>query len=276
VKRILLALAALAAFAVPVSVAGADPAQEFTFQLKDIKPDGRFTVVFTSRTYDTTGGIPPKLLNTTLRLPAGATFRREFLKKYACNVKKLNATKSPKTCAKSEVGRGTVLVDARPFLNDPIPANIYMYLAKGSAKGAVFSFAILGIPDKNAEVVRTIPVVRDTKVVVQTNFFNDPTPDGKFGYKLVIPNNAVQGVNISIAEVRVTTKGLTLTKKKKTCTKKRGGKCVKKKVTKSKLFWFSQPKCPASGKLSFESDYDYEAVPDVTKQIELPCPQFKR
>jgi hypothetical protein len=275
-KRILLACVALAALVVPVSVAGADPVQEFTFQLKDIKPDGRFTVVFTSRTYDTSGGIPPKLLTTTLRLPAGAKFRREFLKKYACNVKKLNETKSPKTCAKSEVGRGTVLVDARPFLNDPIPANIYMYLAKGSQKGAVFSFAILGIPDQRAEVVRTIPVVRDTKVVVQTNFFNEPTPDGKFGYKLVIPNNAVQGVNISIAEVRVTTKGLTLTKKKTSCAKKRGGKCVKKKVKRSKLFWFNQPPCPPSGQISFASEYDYESVADVVKTVTLPCPNFRR
>ena len=57
-KRILLA-AALLGLLMPVAAAQAEPVQEFSYQLKDVKPDGRFTVVFTSRTYDTTGGIPP-------------------------------------------------------------------------------------------------------------------------------------------------------------------------------------------------------------------------
>ena len=53
-KKILLALLPLAVLA-SVSIAQADPVQEFSFQLKDVKSDGRFTVVFTSRTFDTTG-----------------------------------------------------------------------------------------------------------------------------------------------------------------------------------------------------------------------------
>jgi hypothetical protein len=65
-KRILLALATLAVLAIPVSIANAEVSQEFSFQLKDVKPDGRFTVVFTSRTFDTTGGIPPILRENSL------------------------------------------------------------------------------------------------------------------------------------------------------------------------------------------------------------------
>ena len=84
-KRILLAVAVLAVL-VPISVAQAEPVQEFSFQLKDVKPDGRFTVVFTSRTYDTTGGVPPVLKQNFIRVPAGAKFSKEFLKKkYYCD-----------------------------------------------------------------------------------------------------------------------------------------------------------------------------------------------
>jgi hypothetical protein len=57
-KRILLA-GALLGLLVPLAVAQAEPVQEFSYQVKDVKPDGRFSVVFSSRTYDTTGDITP-------------------------------------------------------------------------------------------------------------------------------------------------------------------------------------------------------------------------
>jgi hypothetical protein len=312
-KRILLAFAVLAVL-IPIAAAQAEPVQEFSFQLKDVKPDGRFTVVFTSRTYDTTGGIPPVLRQNFLRLPTGAKLRKEFLnKKYYCDGAKLlkdlqahpdtskkfytrvenlgaiistlkkdktsagrASLKNAQVCDNAEVGRGTVQVDARPFVNELIPAKIYLFFGKGTQPGAKAAFSIIGVPDENAEIVRSIPVVRDTRVAVTANFFSEPT-EGKYDYKLVLPTGAINGINISIAEVNVTTKGLTLTKKKSTCAKKRKGKCVKKKVKKSKVFWFTQPTCPASGKLSFLSFYGYDdPVPDITKTIELPCPNFKR
>ena len=92
----------------------------------------------------------------------------------------------------------------------------------------------------------------------------------------MLPVGPIQGVNISVAEVNVTTKGLTIKKKKTTCLKKRKGKCVKKKVKKSNVFWFTRPTCPPSGKLSFLAFYGYDAPqPDITKTVELPCPKFK-
>jgi hypothetical protein len=311
-KRILLAAVALAAVVIPVSIATAEVSQEFSFQLKNVKADGRFTVVFTSRTFDTTGGIPPVLRENYLRLPAGAKIPRDFLKrKYYCDGNKLLSTlqanpqnnvyfykrvenlnpliktleksrvasdrkalKNVKTCKQVLIGKGSVQVDARPLLNDLIPAKIYLFFGKGT-NGAVASFSILGVPDENSAVVRNNATVRNTRVVVGANFSNDPTPDGKYGYRLQLPAGPIGGINISIAEVNVTTKGLTITKKKTTCKKRRHGKCVKRKVKKTNLFWFTRPTCPASGKLSFLAFYGYDdPQPDITKTVELSCPKF--
>jgi hypothetical protein len=70
--------------------APAEPVQQFSFQITKTKPDGRFTLIFLARTYDTTGGVPPDLLSNYLRIPAGATLRPEFLnKKYFCDGRRL-------------------------------------------------------------------------------------------------------------------------------------------------------------------------------------------
>jgi hypothetical protein len=310
VKRILVALAALAVL-VPISIAQAEPVQEFSFQLRDVKRDGRFTVIFTSRTYDTTGGVPPVLKQNFIRIPVGAIFRKQFLnRKYYCDGSKLldslrlnpepnvkfyrrmenlkalarklrrfpserKNVRNIETCIKSKVAQGNVQVDARPFINELIPARIYLFFGKGTAPGAKASFQIIGVPDEDAAVVRNIPVVRDTRVALAANWFDEPT-EGKYGYKLVLPVGPIQGVNISVAEVKVTTKGLTIKKKKSTCQRRRGGRCVKRKVKRSNIFWFTEPKCPSSGKLSFLAFYGYDdPQPDITKTVELPCPKFR-
>jgi hypothetical protein len=304
--------AALLGLLVPIAAAQATVVQEFTFQLKDVKPDGRFTVVFTSRTFDNTGAIPPVLRENFLRLPAGAKLNRVFLnRKYYCNgsqllkdlqanpepgtlffrrvdnltpfIKKLKksrlaadrkASRNAEVCQRSLTGKGTVQVDARPFINELIPAKIFLFFGKGTQPGAVASFQIIGVPDETAPVVKNTPVVRDTRVALASNFFSQPT-EGKYDYKLVLPAGPVAGVNISVAEVNVTNKGLTAVKKKTTCLKRKRGKCTKKKVKKTTQFWFTRPTCPSSGKLNFLAFYGYDdPTPDITKTIELPCPKF--
>jgi hypothetical protein len=311
-KRILLALTALAVLVIPIAIAHAEVSQEFSFQLKDVKRDGRFTVVFTSRTFDTTGGIPPVLKESYIRLPAGSKIPRTFLKKkYYCDVSKLlkdlqanprpgnfynrvanlkpfikllknsrlasdrAALKNAEICESVHIGQGTAQVDARPLLEDQIPSKFVMFFGKG-ASGAVASIQILGMPDETSSVVRGLPItIQQTRVPFVLNFINDPTPDGVYGYKIQFPTGPIAGVNISISEVNAVTKGLTLTKKKTTCKKRRHGRCVKKKVKKTNTFWFTRPACPASGKLSFQAFYGYDdPQPDITKTVELSCPKF--
>ena len=310
-KRTLLA-AALLGLLVPLAVARAEVVQEFSYQVKDVKPDGRYTVAFSSRTYDTSGGIPPVLRENFQRLPAGAVIRKDFLKKkfycdadallddlmfapenkipFARRLDKLSSTikrvksrwtkkqlRNAEICARARLGQGTALVDARPLFDQLIPSVFFMFFGKGTRPGAVASIQIIGMPDETTDTVKKLPAtVRATRVPFVLNFFDEPTA-GKYGYKLVLPTGPIAGINISIAEVRAVVKGLTLTKQRKICPEKKRGRCAKKKVKKTNVFWFTQPTCPPSGKLSFESFYGYdEPTPDITKTVELSCPSFRR
>jgi hypothetical protein len=291
-------------FLCAVAVAQGDVVQDFSFQIKDVKAGGRFTVVFNSHSYDTSGGIPAPLNENYIRIPKGAVVRSEFKKKkYYCDAKKLvdqvrmdkgngrftpymnnllrgrptpptNAKSLIKTCRYARIGTGRVLVDARPYAADPIPADLMMFWTKPD-KGAAATFSIVGIPDERYPIVANNPTIRETTPVINASFYNDPTPDGLYGYKLVLPTGPINGIQISVAEVHVTTTGLSLTKKKVTCLSRSHGKCARRKVKKTNLFWFTQPPCPASGVLSFQAFYGYASAPDQTKTITIPCPKFK-
>lgn len=309
-KRIVFASSVLALL-VPAA-ALAYPVQEFSGGVKDIKPDGRFTLVYSSRTYDTTGGVPPLLRENYLRIPLGSVIRKEFLKKkYQCDADKLlkdlqaapeqsvqfarrvdklaatirrirsrlsrKALRNAETCSRSRIGEGTAQVDARPVYDELIPVVFYMFLGKGTQKGAVASLQIIGMPDENSADVKELPItVRQTRVPLVVNIFNEPT-EGKYGYKLVLPTGPIAGLNISLAEVKAEAPGITLKKKKVTCIERKRGRCVGKKVKKTTaVFWFTAPKCPPSGKLSVLAFYGYDdPIPDITKTLEFPCPNFK-
>ena len=72
------------------AAAVAEPVQEFGFQIKDVRPDGRYGVVFSSNSYDTTGDPPPALISNSVRFAAGISFRKEFLRAgVLCQAEKL-------------------------------------------------------------------------------------------------------------------------------------------------------------------------------------------
>jgi hypothetical protein len=279
-RRVFLATIVLGVALAAAATVQAEPVQEFTFEIRDVRPDGRFTVLYTQRSYDTTGAVPTQPNAFHLRLPAGARLRREFLnKRVFCDVKKLDRTRDPRSCRRSQVGTGRVLVDARPFIAEQIPADLWLFLAKGTTRRAVASLAILGKQDPTAPVVRDIPVVRDFRApIVFMNLLDEPTRDGKYGYKLVFGNSPTggSGASFSIAETRVVNKGFSLTRRSITCLDRRGAKCVRKKVGKRRLFWFTPPRCPPSGTVSFEAFFGYESLPDVVRTTVLSCPRFRR
>jgi hypothetical protein len=155
-----------------------------------------------------------------------------------------------------------------------------VFLAKGTSKKAVASLAILGKQDQSAPVVRNIPVVRDFRApLVYMNFFNEPTRDGKYGYKIAFGNNPTGGgggASFSIAETRIVNTGLTLTRTRPQCVRRSAGRCVRNKRATRKLFWFTRPACPPSRKISFEAFFGYPSLPDIVRTTELPCPSFRR
>jgi hypothetical protein len=313
-RKLIVAVAALAMLVVPVA-AQAEPVQQFSFQVKNIKPGGLFTLLFNSRAFDTTGAPPPNPVESYLRLPAGATLRKQFLnKRFYCNgemlrhsidsrpqlsyrpftklvadlspvIKELGKEKSKraqaelknvKTCQRVRIGGGTAKFDPRtlnlPALSHLIPANFSVFFAKPSVPGAVGGFTVLGAAVESDPVVKRTPIVAAVHAVLPANFVNDPTPDGLYGYKLLLPPNQVNGLDVRLAELHVVTNGLSL--KKGECLKQgKHGRCAKRQ--KKTLFWFTQPKCPPSGDLSFLAFYDYDPpTADVTSTFQLTCPKF--
>jgi hypothetical protein len=302
-RRLLGAIALTAALGA-VAVAEGAVVQEFGFQLKDVKPDGRYTVVFDSRSYESGGGVPDPLTANYIRLPRGAVLRRQFInRRYYCDLKKLvdmlrtdhpnaphfndlvNQTLRGKpvppkrtkdvvaVCRFAHVGGGTALIDARPYVQQPIPAHFEMFWAK-PGKGAAGTFAIVGSADESDPVVAQNPTIRDTHPLLNVDFVDDPTPDGLYEYKISLPVGPIAGINVSFAEVHAVTRGLTLTSRKTKCLEKKRGKCTKKTLKKTNLFWFTRPTCPPSGKLSFQASYAYATRPTETKTIAIPCPKF--
>jgi hypothetical protein len=303
-RRRTLVLLATTALIAAVGVARAEVVQEFGFTIKDVRADGRYTVVFDSRSYDSTGGTPAVLVSNTIRLPKGAVLRKPFMNpRYYCDLKKLvdrlrtdhpnaphfndllNATlRGPRipprrasnliaVCRFAHVGGGTALIDARPFVEEPIPAHFEMFWAK-PGKGVAGTMAVVGSADDSSPVVAQNPTIRNTHPILHVDFVDDPTPDGLYQYKLVLPTGPIAGINVSFAEVHATTTGLTLTKTAKRCLRRKGSRCTKRRTQKSDIFWFTRPTCPPSGRLRFEASYVYASAPPQTKTIEIGCPHF--
>lgn len=314
-KLLVIAVAALALLGT-ASTSLAEPVNQFSFQVTKLKPDGRFTLIFLARTFDTTGSFPPELVQNYLRLPVGAALRPQFLnKRFFCDgpklrdafdnhlegsgtpfadrvanlagfIKTLRKSKSARDkrdlanaliCQRAKIGTGTAQIDARatiPALDQLVPSKFTLFFSKPTVKGAIAGFTVVGAADlkSDAPIVKKYPIVGAVHVALTANFFNDPTPDGVYGYKLVLPDSNVNGLTVSIAELRVVNTGLTLMKGE--CLKTgKNGTCVKKQ--KKTLFWFTQPKCPPSGQLSFESFFEYVAPqPPITQTIQLTCPKF--
>ncbi len=307
-KRILVS-ALVFMFVLPAALVQAEPVQEFNVQLKDVRPDGRYTIVFTANSFDTSGQPPPLLTSNAVRFAAGVNIKKQFLTRdYNCNVGKLrdallNASepgyffkrldnlpatykrvrdqldaaqrKVVETCIRSQIGSGSVVVDARTVgIGDPLPAKLYLYLSKPQVKGASSSFGIFAVLDESRESVRALGSLATLKLVFSTDLFNEPSEDGLFGYRMVLPTGS--GLRISVAELKVTAPGITRTTVKKRCLTRRKGKCVKSKATTTRDFWLTQPTCPASGQVTFRSDYGYETGLATEKTIQVPCPRFQQ
>ncbi len=315
-RTVILLLLALAGLALAAPVAAqAEPVSQFSFQVTNIKPGGRFTLIFHAQTFDTTGGVPPSPTSNYLRIPRGATLRKQFLTgRYFCNGPKLRDTidtydfsgvpftkriqnltpfirmlqrtrgaaarkalANALACQRGRIGFGTGRVDARnvsPKLDQPIDITFVIFLSRPTERGAVAGFTVLGAADENQDIVkrRTFEVLTGVHAALSANFVNDPTPDGLYGYRLDLPPGDVNGFHVSLAELNVTTTGLTLLKG--TCLKQsRTGRCVSRQ--KRTLFWFTIPPCPPSGLFSFQEFFGYASpTPNDTKTVQVACPRF--
>jgi hypothetical protein len=269
---------ALLAFFCLVAVAQAAVVFDFSVELRDEKPYGAATVHLTEKTYDTTGAVPPAALSGTAWLPKGISIRPQFLKKpYVCNLRKLNETKNPTVCRRARIGTGRALIDIRPLLAEPFPVNLQIFLARATATGAVASYAVFGVPDQRAPLVRNSPGLRDARALLIGTIFDDPTPDGLYGYRIEDPFTQI-GLKFSVAEAEATLPGLTIKKRVRSCarppSRRSGSRCGKTKTKVKRIFWATAPDCPASRKLSWKAEHRLEGGISLSTVRETPCPRF--
>lgn len=285
------ALAALALTLSAAPAASADPVQQFAVQLKDLKSDGSYSVVYTSNAFDTSGGPPPALREAYMRLARGMTVRPEFLRRdRLCDTSKyagfllqnrprgvsyhqmvdgfpLGRYKIRKrlptvvrevmaTCREAYIGAGAAVVDARPLYALSIPAKFTLYLTRPTAKGALFGIGVISHYDKTSPIAVTELRYALLQPIFTLNVFDDPTPDGKYGYRIRLLTERTSGFRFSIAELRAEGKGIR---------SKRSGR-----------FWANPPRCPASGKVPFKAEFSYVTGLKTTTAIEVPCPRFRR
>jgi hypothetical protein len=299
--------------AVGISTAAhAEPAQQVNLRISGA-PDGRTTFRLFLRLYDTTGAVPPALTDFHLRLPAGLDLRREFLhRRYLCDGRALRAALEARpnrvpftrrvanlepfirslargdskadraalaiarTCERARLGGGTALLDARnvaDVLSEPIPTRFSLFLSRGATPGAIAAFTVIGAADERAPIVRRFPVVAGVHAVLTTSIVADPSPDGRYGYKVLLPTGPINGFDISIAEVKATVRALKIGKG--TCLRSGARRrCTKRQ--RSDLVSFVVPRCPPSGLLSAELFAAFASpTPSLTTALQLPCPRFE-
>lgn len=298
------ALAAAALLLAAPGVAGAEPVQQFGIQLKDISAGGRYSVVYTSNAFDTTGDAPPALTDASLRLAAGMGIKKEFLAPgRLCDMKAFPRSlleKRPKgttyaqaidafpgsaarierqlpagarrvveTCRTTFLGRGTAVVDGRqaapasPIPTDfspdaPLPAKFSLFLARPTAKGAIAGIGVLAHYDATSPIAVNHPWYTVLQRIFTLNVFDDPTPDGLYGYRISLPTERISGFRFSIAELRVESAGL-----------------VGRTARGPRDFWATTPRCPASGQLPFRADYRYVTGLATSTVVQVPCPRFR-
>ncbi len=284
--------------------ASAEPVQQFGIQLKDVTADGRYSVVYTSNAFDTTGDPPPALSEASLRMAGGMAIKKEFLRPgRLCDITAFSRSlllKRPKgttyaqaidafpktaarlerrlsgrarstvsTCRATFLGRGTAVVDARQpgaatpvpkafSPSAPLPARFSLFLARPTSKGAIAGIGVLAHYDKSSPIAVSEPWYTVLQRIFTLNIFDDPTPDGMYGYRISLPTERTAGFRFSIAELRVESAGL-----------------VRRTARGPRDFWATAPRCPASGQVPFRADYRYVTGLTASTVVSVPCPRFR-
>jgi hypothetical protein len=178
VKKVLVVIAALALL-VPAAVALAAPVQQFSFQLTNIKPDGRFTLLFNARYFDSTGGVPPDITSNYLRIPAGAVLDRQFLNKsWYCNGPKLRDSLDRHPLLSGEPFADRV-TDLTPFIKLLSGIKHKSKLVRSDlANAQIGKHAQIGTGTANIDARETFPLLTDLIPSKFAIYFSKATQKG--------------------------------------------------------------------------------------------------
>jgi hypothetical protein len=267
-----LAAALVLVVAMPAPIAAARLVGQFDAGLRDIKTYGAYTIEASTRVYETSGQPPPELTSAVVHFPRGAGLRRQFLvSRFFCNPARLMRTPDPAVCKQAHFASGTMMLDARPTLEDAFPVNVDLFLAKGTM-GATASVAVLVKSNQNTPVY--------DYQVLQGFLFSDAGVNKRFGYRLQLPTALtplLPEVELRLAELELKIRGLVLRRRVRRCVRHAAGRtsrCLERRRVSRPVFWIKTPHCPPSRKVTFGADYQFQGAAPVFKRRRVSCRQF--
>jgi len=268
-KRLLIALALVFA-ALPPVAARAELVGEFDAAIRNVRAWGGYTVVASARIYDTTGAPAPRLASATVHFPQGASVRDRFLRsRYFCDGTKLVANPDPTLCRKAEFASGSLLLDARPAIEEPVPASIWLFLAPGGERGARAGIVIL------VRANRRSPAWNYD--VLHGNLIREPESASRFGYRLELPTTLqplLPQVTLSLIEMKLRIRGIEQDRKLRVCTRRLHGRCLARRDRVKRTFWLRVPRCPRGHEVAFGADYAFLGGHAISKRRSVNCSRF--
>ena len=268
-QRVLIGAVVLAALT-PVSSASAKLVGEFDAAIRNVRPWGGYTVVASGRVYDTTGAPAPRLASAIVHFPRGASLRDRFLTdRYRCDGSRLLANPDPALCRNAEFASGTLLLDARPAIEDPVPASIWLFLSAGGKPGSRAGIVIL------VRANRRSPAWNFD--VLHGYLVREPASASRFGYRLELPTTLqplLPQVTLSLIELKLRIGGLVQTRQVSVCVRRSQGRCVMRRRRTRRTFWLRVPDCPRGRKVSFGADYAFLGESTITKRRSVGCSRF--
>ena len=164
-----------------------------------------------------------------------------------------------------------MIADVRPIFKELVPANFFVYLAKPKNKGAEVAFSVLVVLDENGWLWKESPTLRTFRLALTFPAYWEPSADGRFGYRFVLPGGGAGGVRASVSELKVTLPGLTQTRRPSSASgRARANASRARPRARSSSGSRSRP-VPPPGQLRFESDYVYETGFKATRGSTSPA-----
>jgi hypothetical protein len=267
--KTLIAAVAMAVL-LPAPPASATVVGEFDAALRNIRPWGAYTIVASARVYDTTGAPAPRLASAVVHFPRGASVRESFLGgRYVCDRSKLLIDPDPALCRDAEFASGTLMLDARPAIEEPVPASIWLFLAPGGERGSKASVVILVRANERSPAWNYD--------VLGGYLVREPRSASRFGYRLELPTTLqplLPQVTLSLIEMKLRMPGLVQKHRVRVCVRRAGGRCVERRKRTRRTFWLKVPDCPRGRKVSFGADYAFLGGNTIVKRRKVGCSRF--
>jgi len=263
-------IAAIGLAALMPAPASAKLVGEFDAAIRNVRPWGGYTVVASARVYDTTGAPAPRLASATVHFPAGASLRDAFLSgHYFCDGARLVANPDPALCRNAEFASGSLMLDARPAIEEPVPASIWLFLAQGGEHGSKAGVVILVRANERSPAWNYD--------VLHGYLIREPHSARRFGYRLELPTTLqplLPQVTLSLIEMKLRIRGLTRERHVRVCVRRSDGRCVERRRKTRRTFWLRVPNCPRGRKVSFGADYSFLGGNSISKRRNVGCSRF--